>query len=183
MRDEEFISEVGARAGLNAHDAERAIHATLAVLGEQLPDSVVGQVATVLPERLGEQLWGQRTRSRAAAAQAGRLSRGVARGEGSWPGDDTAADADIDSPPKKSPMSAQTRSDTDLLRLVSGEFVGKQSGGDPEHPDVLGHGKAIGRGAQTALQVHARGTEVEAQQGGGEGGQTGSGHPGGYHRQ
>jgi hypothetical protein len=31
-----------------------------------------------------------------AAAQAGRLSRGVAEGEGSWPGDDTVADVDID---------------------------------------------------------------------------------------
>jgi hypothetical protein len=33
------------------------------------------------------------------AAQAGRLSRGVAHGEGSWPGDNTVSDADIDSLP------------------------------------------------------------------------------------
>jgi uncharacterized protein (DUF2267 family) len=109
VRDEEFISEVQARAGFDARgDAERAIHATLAILGEQLPDSVVGQVAAALPERLGEQLWGQGVRSRTAAAQAGRLSRGVARGEGSWPGDDTIADADIDgvAPQRKRHASA-----------------------------------------------------------------------------
>lgn len=100
MRDEEFISEVQARAGLSARgDAERATQATLAILGEQLPDSVAGAVAAALPEGLGEHLWGQRARSCATAAQAGRLSRGVARGEGSWPGDNTIADADIDSSP------------------------------------------------------------------------------------
>jgi uncharacterized protein (DUF2267 family) len=97
LRDEEFISEVQARAGLDVPgDAERAIRATLAALGEQLPDSVAGLVAAALPEQLGEQLWGRRARSRVTAAQAGRLSRGVARGEGSWPGDNTIADADID---------------------------------------------------------------------------------------
>jgi uncharacterized protein (DUF2267 family) len=96
VRDEEFISEVQVRAGLDARsDAERAIRATLTVLGEQLPDNLAGSVAAALPERLGAQLWGP-SRSRAAAAQAGRLSRGVAEGEGSWPGDDTVADADID---------------------------------------------------------------------------------------
>lgn len=97
MRDKEFISEVQSRAGLSAYgDVERAIRATLAVLGEQLPDSVAGPVAAALPEGLGEQIWGQRARSGATAAQAGRCSRGVARGEGSWPGDNTVADADID---------------------------------------------------------------------------------------
>jgi uncharacterized protein (DUF2267 family) len=97
VRDEEFISEVQVRGGLDARsDAERAIRATLTVLGEQLPDNLAGSVAAALPERLGEQLWGRTSRSRAAAAQAGRLSRGVAEGEGSWPGDDTVADADID---------------------------------------------------------------------------------------
>lgn len=97
MRDQEFISEVQARAGLGVTgDAERVIRATLEVLGEQLPDSVAGPVAAALPERLGEQLWGRSARSHATAAQAGRLSRGVARGEGSWPGDNTVADADID---------------------------------------------------------------------------------------
>lgn len=97
MRDEEFITEVQARADLAARgDAERAVRATLSVLGEQLPDDVVGPVAAVLPERLGEQLWGGRPRSRVTAAQAGRLSRGVAQGEASWPGDNTVADADID---------------------------------------------------------------------------------------
>jgi hypothetical protein len=60
---------------------------------------VAGPVAAALPERLGEQVWGQRARSRAAAAQAGRLRRGLARGEGSWPGDNTVADADIDGLP------------------------------------------------------------------------------------
>jgi hypothetical protein len=100
VRDEEFISEVQSRAGLNARDdADRATYATLAILGEQLPDSVAGPVAAALPERLGEQVWGQRARSRATAAQAGRLSRGIARGEGSWPGDNTVADADIDGLP------------------------------------------------------------------------------------
>lgn len=100
MRDEEFITEVQTRAGLDSRgDAERAARATLAILGEQLPDSVVGPVSAVLPERLGGQLWGQRARSRATAAQAGRLSRGVAHGEGSWPGDHTSADADIDGRP------------------------------------------------------------------------------------
>jgi uncharacterized protein (DUF2267 family) len=97
VRDEEFITEVQARAGLSARsDAERVTYATLAVLGEHLPDSVAGPAAAALPERLGEQLWGGRPRSQATAAQAGRLSRGVERGEGSWPGDHTSADADID---------------------------------------------------------------------------------------
>lgn len=113
MRDQEFVSEVQARAGLGVTgDVERVIRATLAVLGEQLPDSMAGPVAAALPERLGEQLWGLRElRSHATAAQAGRLSRGVARGEGSWPGDNTVADADIDAgrPHVSSPPSpAQT---------------------------------------------------------------------------
>ncbi len=100
MRDEEFIAEVQARAGLDARDeVERAIRATLIVLGEQLPDNVVGPVAAALPERLGEQLWCGRPRSRVTAAQAGRLSRGVAQGEASWTGDNTVAAADIDSLP------------------------------------------------------------------------------------
>ncbi len=97
MRDEEFITEVQTRAGLAARaDAERATAATLALLGEQLPDSVAGPAAAALPERLGARLWGQRERSHATAARAGRLSRGVAQGEGSWPGDNTSSDADID---------------------------------------------------------------------------------------
>jgi uncharacterized protein (DUF2267 family) len=97
VRDEEFITEVQTRAGLSTRaDAERVTRAVLAILGEQLPDSVAGAVAAALPEQLGEQLWDRRTRSRATAAQAGRLSRGVERGEGSWPGDNTSADADID---------------------------------------------------------------------------------------
>lgn len=97
MRDEEFINEVQLRAGLDSRDgAERAIRATLTILGEQLPDDVAGAVAAALPQRLGEQLWGRRSRSRVAAAQAGRLSPGLAEGEGSWPGDDTVADVDID---------------------------------------------------------------------------------------
>jgi len=97
VRDEDFITEVQTRAGLTARaDAERAALATLAILGEQLPDSAAGPAAAALPERLGAQLWGQRERSRVTAAQAGRLSRGIARGEGSWPGDSTSADADID---------------------------------------------------------------------------------------
>jgi uncharacterized protein (DUF2267 family) len=97
VRDEEFINEVQVRAGLDSRDdAERAIRATLTILGEQLPDNVAGSVAAALPERLGEQLWGRRSRSRVAAAKAGRLSRGLADGEGSWPGDDTVADSDID---------------------------------------------------------------------------------------
>lgn len=97
MRDEEFISEVQTRAGLSTrNDAERAVRATLTILGEQLPDSVASAVAAALPERLGEHLRGRRARSIVAAAQSGRLSRGVAEGEGSWPGDDTVADADID---------------------------------------------------------------------------------------
>lgn len=96
MRDEEFINEVQARAGLSTREeAERVTRVALAILGEQLPDSVAGLVAAALPERLGEHLWGQRGRSCATAAQAGRLSRGVARGEGSWPGDNTVADADV----------------------------------------------------------------------------------------
>lgn len=102
MRDEEFIIEVQARAGLPTRaDVERAIRATLTVLGEQLPDDVVGPITAALPERLGEQLWDGRSRSRVTAAQAGRLSRGVARGEGSWPGDNTLADADIDGFPRQ----------------------------------------------------------------------------------
>lgn len=97
MRDEEFISEVQARAGFGTrNEAERAVRATLTVLGEQLPDSVTSSVAAALPERLGQHLRGRRACSVVAAAQAGRLSRGVAEGEGSWPGDDTVADADID---------------------------------------------------------------------------------------
>ncbi|HJT02609.1 MAG TPA: DUF2267 domain-containing protein [Pseudonocardiaceae bacterium] len=102
MHDEQFISEVAARAGLATRDdAERAIFAMLTILGEQLPDNVVGPVAAALPERLGQQLWGTRRRSRVTAAQAGRLSRGVARGEASWPGDNTVADADIDGFPRQ----------------------------------------------------------------------------------
>ncbi|MDQ4011190.1 MAG: DUF2267 domain-containing protein [Actinomycetota bacterium] len=97
MRDEEFITEVQIRAGLSTRaEAERVTHATLAVLGENLPDSVAGAAAAALPERLGGQLWGRGARSQETAAQAGRLSRGVERGEGSWPGDNTSADADID---------------------------------------------------------------------------------------
>ncbi|MGA9312610.1 MAG: DUF2267 domain-containing protein [Pseudonocardiaceae bacterium] len=97
MRDEEFISEVQARAGLDTRkDAERAIRATLTILRELLPDDVARSVAAALPERLGKQLRGRRARSRVAAPQTGRLSRGLAEGEGSWPGDDTVADADID---------------------------------------------------------------------------------------
>ncbi|MFN2478244.1 MAG: DUF2267 domain-containing protein [Pseudonocardiaceae bacterium] len=97
MSDEQFISEVQVRAGLDTrNDAERAIRATLTILSEQLPDDVARSVAAALPERLGEQLRGRQTRSIVAAAQAGRLSRGLAEGEGSWPGDDTVADADID---------------------------------------------------------------------------------------
>lgn len=102
MRDEQFISEVQERAGLTARsDAERAVYATVAILGEQLPDNLVGPVAAALPERLGEHLWCTRPRSRVTAAQAGRLSRGVARGESSWPGDHTVADADIDGVPRQ----------------------------------------------------------------------------------
>lgn len=120
MRDQEFISEVALRAGLiDRGEAERAIRATLGVLGRQLPDSVAAAVAAALPEGLGEQVWAQRVRSRATAAQAGRLSRGVARGEGSWPGDSTTADADIDG-------------------LVGGELVDEQASGYSQHPDVLG---------------------------------------------
>ncbi|HZS20360.1 MAG TPA: DUF2267 domain-containing protein, partial [Pseudonocardiaceae bacterium] len=100
MHEEQFINEVQTRTGLTCRsDAERAIYATLEILGEQLPGNLVGPVAAALPERLGEHLWGTRPRSRVTAAQAGRLSRGVARGEGSWPGDDTVADADIDNFP------------------------------------------------------------------------------------
>ncbi len=94
MRDEEFITEVLTRSGLSARaDADRVVRATLAILGEHLPDSVAGAVAAALPEQLGEQVWGRRPRSRVTAAQAGRLSRGVERGEGSWPGDNTSADS------------------------------------------------------------------------------------------
>lgn len=97
MRDAEFIAEVQTRAGLRTWaEAERVTRAALSVLGEQLPDSVAGAAAAALPERLGEHLWGRRARSGATAAQAGRLSRGVQRGEGSWPGDHTVTDADID---------------------------------------------------------------------------------------
>jgi len=118
VRDEEFISEVQSRAGLSARgDAECAIRATLAILGEQLPDSVVGAVAAALPERLGEQVWGQRARSRATAAQAGRLSRGVARGEGSWPGDNTIADSDIDGLPR---LDARVNQGNGKLSCVQG---------------------------------------------------------------
>lgn len=90
MRDEDFITQVQSRAGLAARaDAERATQALLAILGEQLPDSVAGPAAAALPEQLGAQLWGQRGRSRETAARAGRLSRGIAQGEGSWPGDNS----------------------------------------------------------------------------------------------
>lgn len=93
MRDEEFIAEVQTRAGLHTRaDAERVTRATLAILGENLPDSVAGAVAAVLPEQLGEQLWSGKTRSQVTGAQAGRLSRGIAPGEASWPGDNTSTD-------------------------------------------------------------------------------------------
>jgi uncharacterized protein (DUF2267 family) len=91
VRDEEFIAEVQARAGLaSPADAERASLAALAVLGEQLPDSVAGAAAAALPERLGDQLWGSRPHTQAAAARAGRLSQGLAPGEASWVGDKDA---------------------------------------------------------------------------------------------
>lgn len=97
VRDEEFITEVQIRAGLHTRaDAERVTYATLAILGEHLPDSVAGAVAAALPEQLGEQLWSRKPRSRVTGAQAGRLSRGIERGEASWPGDNTSANADID---------------------------------------------------------------------------------------
>jgi uncharacterized protein (DUF2267 family) len=97
LRDEEFITEVQARAGLSARaDVVRVSRATLAVLGEQLPDHVAAAVAAALPEHLGEQLWGCISRTRVTAAQAGRLSRGVEQGEGSWPGDSTSAGVDVD---------------------------------------------------------------------------------------
>lgn len=97
MRDEEFITEVHSRAGPSTRaDTERVVRATLMVLGEQLPDGVAGAAAAALPERLGRQLWRPGARSHTTAAQAGRLSRGVGRGEGSWPGDSTSADVDID---------------------------------------------------------------------------------------
>lgn len=97
VRDEQFITEVQTRAGLHTRaDAERVIHAMLAILGEHLPDSVAGAVAAALPEQLGEQLWSHKARSRVTGAQAGRLSRGVGQGEASWPGDNTSADTDID---------------------------------------------------------------------------------------
>jgi uncharacterized protein (DUF2267 family) len=102
MHEEQFINDVQARTGLSSRsDAERAINAILEILGEQLPGNLIGPVAAALPERLGEQLWATRPRSRVTAAQAGRLSRGVARGEGSWPGDNTVADADIDNFPRQ----------------------------------------------------------------------------------
>ncbi|MDQ3906271.1 MAG: DUF2267 domain-containing protein [Actinomycetota bacterium] len=102
MHEEQFINEVQTRAGLAARgDAQRAIQATLEILGEQLPGNLVGPVAAALPERLGDHLWHTRPRSQVTGAQAGRLSRGVARGEGSWPGDDTVADADIDHFPRQ----------------------------------------------------------------------------------
>jgi Uncharacterized conserved protein (DUF2267) len=97
VTDEEFIAEVQARAGLRTRaDAERASRATLAILGEQLPDNVAGPAAAALPGQLGDQLWGPRARSRVSAAQAGRLSRGIAPGESSWPGDNTTINPDID---------------------------------------------------------------------------------------
>lgn len=102
MHEEQFVNEVQTRTGLTCRsDAEAVVYATLEILGEQLPGDLVGPVAAALPERLGEHLWGTRPRSRVTAAQAGRLSRGVARGEGSWPGDNTVADADIDNIPRQ----------------------------------------------------------------------------------
>jgi uncharacterized protein (DUF2267 family) len=102
MHEEQFVNQVQTRTGLACRsDTERVIYATLEILGEQLPGNLVGPVAAALPERLGEHLWATRPRSRVTAAQAGRLSRGVARGEGSWPGDNTVADADIDNIPRQ----------------------------------------------------------------------------------
>lgn len=84
------------RAGLRTRaEAARASRAILAILGEQLPDSVAGPAAAALPGQLGDQLWGLRAHSRTSAAQAGRLSRGIAPGESSWPGDNTVAQPDI----------------------------------------------------------------------------------------
>lgn len=93
MHDEDFITEVQTRAGLPVRaDAERASRAALEVLGEQLPDNVAAPAAAALPEQLGALLWGGVSRARAGRAQAGRLSKGVERDEGSWPGDSTSAD-------------------------------------------------------------------------------------------
>jgi uncharacterized protein (DUF2267 family) len=104
MRDEEFINEVRARAGLSTPEqARRTVAATLALLGERLPDNVAGAVAAALPERLGAQLWGSRARSRVTGAQAGRLSPGLAPGEGSWPGDTTTTLISAPSGTRKQP--------------------------------------------------------------------------------
>jgi uncharacterized protein DUF2267 len=57
MREDEFLAEVQARGGLGSpEEAERAVRATLAVLGSRLPSALLRPLAQLLPGRLGDAL-------------------------------------------------------------------------------------------------------------------------------
>jgi uncharacterized protein (DUF2267 family) len=57
MREDEFLAEVQARSGLDSpEEAERAVRATLAVLGSRLPTALLRPLAQLLPGRLGDAL-------------------------------------------------------------------------------------------------------------------------------
>lgn len=97
MRDAEFITEVQDKADLSGRDdVERSVRATVATLGEQLPDTVARPLAELLPEQLSNQLRRAASHQMAIDEHAGRPSRGVDEGEASWPGDDTHSGVDID---------------------------------------------------------------------------------------
>lgn len=60
MQEEEFISAVKRRTGLNSDDAAyAATNATLAVLGQRLTEGEAENVASQLPTRLDERLTGE----------------------------------------------------------------------------------------------------------------------------
>lgn len=97
MRDAEFITEGQTKVDLSGRDeVERAVRATVEMLGEQLPDTVARPLAELHPEQLSDQLRRAAWHQLAIDERASRPSRGVEGGEASWPGDDTHAGVDID---------------------------------------------------------------------------------------
>jgi uncharacterized protein (DUF2267 family) len=57
MREDEFLAEVQARGGFGSlEEAERAVRATLGVLGSRLPSALLRPLAQLLPGRLGDAL-------------------------------------------------------------------------------------------------------------------------------
>jgi uncharacterized protein (DUF2267 family) len=57
MTEDEFLADVRRLGGLaSAEDTERAVHATLAVLGSRLPTHLLGSLERLLPGNLGDLL-------------------------------------------------------------------------------------------------------------------------------